>query len=71
MQIFYDDNKTVSSVMYSKFLGLDIDKTVTWKNLTALLINRRSKGKAIPLQAWTAPEGSRRLRLPDFKTIGT
>jgi len=29
------------------------------------------KGKAIPLQAWTDPEGSRRLRLPDFKTIGT
>jgi hypothetical protein len=29
------------------------------------------KGKAIPLQAWTGPDGSRRLRLPDFKTIGT
>jgi len=29
------------------------------------------KGKAIPLQAWTDPKGSRRLRLPDFKTIGT
>jgi len=29
------------------------------------------KGKAIPLQAWTDPEGSRRLRLLDFKTIGT
>jgi hypothetical protein len=30
-----------------------------------------SKGKAIPLQAWTGPAGSRRLRLPDFKTIDT
>jgi len=29
------------------------------------------KGKAIPLQAWTSPEGSRRMRLPDFKTVGT
>jgi hypothetical protein len=29
------------------------------------------KGKAIPLQALTGPEGSRRLRLIDFKTIGT
>jgi hypothetical protein len=29
------------------------------------------KGKAIPLQAWAGPEDSRRLRLPDFKTIGT
>ena len=27
--------------------------------------------KAIPLQAWTGPEGSRRLRVPDFKTFGT
>jgi len=26
---------------------------------------------AIPLQTWTYPEGSRRLRLPDFKTFGT
>jgi hypothetical protein len=29
------------------------------------------KGKAIPLQAWTVPEVSRMLRLPDFKTVGT
>jgi len=29
------------------------------------------KGKAIPLQAWTGPAGSRRLRFPDFKTIST
>jgi len=29
------------------------------------------KGKAIPSQAWTGPEGSRRLRLPDFKIIDT
>ena len=29
------------------------------------------KSKAIPLQAWTGPEGSRRGRLPDFKTVGT
>jgi hypothetical protein len=28
------------------------------------------KGKAIPLQALTGPEGSRRLRLPDFKIVG-
>jgi hypothetical protein len=28
------------------------------------------KGKIIPLQTWTGPEGFRRLRFPDFKTIG-
>ena len=26
------------------------------------------KGKAFPVQAWTGPEGSRKLRLPDFVT---
>jgi hypothetical protein len=31
----------------------------------------KGKGTAIPLQALTGPEGSRRLRLPDFKKIGT
>jgi hypothetical protein len=31
----------------------------------------KGKGRAIPLQALTDPEGSRRVRLPDFKTIGT
>jgi hypothetical protein len=25
------------------------------------------KGKAIPLQTWTGPEDSRRLRLPDLE----
>jgi hypothetical protein len=29
------------------------------------------KVKAIPLQAWTGPEISRKLRLPDFKTVDT
>jgi hypothetical protein len=36
-----------------------------------LKVHAKGKGKAIPSQAWTSPEGSRRLRLPDFKTIGT
>jgi len=26
------------------------------------------KGKAVPLQAWSGPEGSRKLRLPEFMT---
>ena len=29
------------------------------------------EGKSIAVQAWTGPEGSRSLRFPDFKTIGT
>jgi len=26
------------------------------------------KGKTVPLQAWICPEGSRKLKLPDFVT---
>ena len=28
----------------------------------------KGKGKAVPLQAWSDPEGSRKLRFPDFMT---
>jgi len=28
----------------------------------------QNKGKGVPLQAWTGPEGSRKLRFPDFVT---
>jgi len=31
----------------------------------------KGKGKTIPIQAWTGPEGTKRLRLPDFKTVIT
>jgi len=28
----------------------------------------KKKGKAVPLQAWSGPEGSKKLRFPDFMT---
>ena len=36
-----------------------------------IILNKHRHKKAIPLHVWTPPEGSRRLRHPDFKTIGT
>ena len=33
-----------------------------------LPLPRKGKGKAVPLQAWSGPEGSRNLRVPDFMT---
>jgi len=38
----------------------------TWS--WASFIDKVCKGKAVPLQAWTDPEGSRKLRLPDYVT---
>ena len=32
------------------------------------LLSSSSKGTAVPLQAWSGPEGSRKLRFPDFMT---
>ena len=29
----------------------------------------KGKGKAVPLQAWSGPEGSSKLRFPDFMTV--
>ena len=45
--------------------GSLLSTSCSWK------VSVKVKGKVIPLQAWTGPEGSRRLRSPDFKTIGT
>jgi len=30
---------------------------------------RISKGKAVPLEAWSGPQGSMKLRFPDFMTM--
>jgi hypothetical protein len=35
-----------------------------------LVLSGKGKGKAVPLQAWSGPEGSRKLRFPDFMTTG-
>jgi len=36
--------------------------------LDVCLLSHVKKGKAVPLQTWTDPEGSRKLRFPDFVT---
>ena len=41
-----------------KQLFLEINSVSWWNN----------KGKVAPLQTWTGPEGSRKLRFPDFVT---
>ena len=58
-----------STCSYSK-MGV-LKRWFEWMVFTFLSEFQRKEGKAIPLQAWTGPEDSRRLRLPDFKSIGT
>jgi len=40
-------------------------KAFSTRHVTA---DGKGKGKAVPLQAWIGPEGSRKLRFPDFIT---
>jgi len=42
-------------------------ETIQWRTE----VQSKGEGKAIPLQAWKGSEVSRRLRIKDFKTIGT
>jgi hypothetical protein len=46
-----------------------VERSYLSKNLWICTVQAKYKGKAIPLQLWTGPEDSRRLRFPDF--IGT
>ena len=69
------DTRTLSSL----FVVKEIYCTVLGGNwymtklfcLSYIHYKGKGKGKAIPLQVWASPEGSRRLRLPHFKTIDT
>jgi hypothetical protein len=58
-----DSTGTPVSWYTSCWMPLLSDEVVTFLNCT--------KSKGIPLQAWTGLEGSRTLRLPEFKTVGT
>ena len=42
----------------------------SWRGFDSypILIWSYGKGKAVPLQAWSGPEGSRKFRFPDFMT---
>jgi len=45
-----------------------IGTCVTEQLTVDMLVFNKGKGKAVPLQAWSGPEGSRKLRFPDFLT---
>jgi hypothetical protein len=39
---------------------------MTYMNKNIIMV--KGKGKAVPLQAWSGPEGSRKLKFPDYMT---
>ena len=48
------------AVSYEFFMDIILDSTQPPTEM--------NKGKSVPLQAWSGPEGSRKLRFPDFMT---
>jgi len=60
----------LSAPFYETFLTLRrTERDINIKVQTSAC-KERGKGKAVPLQASTGPQSSRRLRLPEFKKIG-
>jgi hypothetical protein len=50
-------------IIIKKFVAIQKLKTDRTGNLK---LSQQAKGKAVPLRAWTGPDGSRSLRLPAF-----
>jgi len=53
--------------MDNKYIIISLSSTYREKCVHHLGVHK-GKGKAVPIQAWTGPEGSRKLRFPDFVT---
>ena len=47
-------------------IGYDIYKLEKLVHVFSFITKR---GKSVPLQAWSGPEGSRKLRFPDYVTM--
>jgi len=55
---------TLSSFIF-RYLDSEVDLLIM-----ILVIQRvKGKGKTVPLQAWSGPNGSRKLRFPDFMAM--
>jgi len=51
-------------------LATRFDLFISSHTQVQLTRKRKGKGKAVPLQVWSGPEGSRKLRFPDFMKGG-
>ena len=59
------------STLNMKAVRTFVPKLARLSDLAEIWYTSKVKAKAIPVQGWTDPEGSRRLRFPDFMTIST
>jgi len=47
----------------------NLEQTCSKENVLQFTSWQQSKSKAVPLHTWSGPEGSRKLRFPDFMTM--
>jgi len=69
------ENLTVHEIKLKHIVELERPQMAIWHVRIACWITKPTdthtqykKDKAVPLQAWSGPEGSRKLRFPDFMT---
>jgi len=53
---------------YKKLTHTTQRRFINTSNSLKYYKNKNGTGKSVPLQAWSGPEGSRKLRFPDFMT---
>jgi len=58
-------------VKIGDFRNTTCNKLKTIQLPCSLQYKDKSKGKAVPLQAWSGPEGSRKLKVPRLDDNGT
>jgi len=62
-------NHVITTLIQAKMFAIFLQSSASCQSISAAQQGSEFvKGKAVPLQAWTGPEGSRKLRLPDFVT---
>ena len=61
-------SSTVVFIIRTSKLYYTASCIITLKQVSGLNYYNKRKGKAVPLQASTGPEGSRKLGFPDFVT---
>jgi len=66
--MLFSQNTTIYSIMQS-LIKVSVTVTIIRRTFQYIdMTNVKGKDKAVPLQAWTGPEGSRKLRFLDFVT---
>jgi len=68
MEALYFSKMVVPTYHIMQCFKLD-DHNMASSHLDNFSFQMNKKGKAVPLQAWSGPEGSRKLRFPDFMTM--